>query len=233
MQRSARLSVALAGWLMQLASFYAHNLRGVGVLAIFFLSSGCRPEPAVQLSERDSRALLAPKADTGLALRAVVLRDSINADDSEPMEVVYAIINGPSPAPFDNHPGRFRVQVTGPDGLPAVSLGGSGPGLGVMGQTDLVLPAGGSLVQRQDLRCISDAAYSSIRHVPSANTCLAMYALALPGAYKVVVDYFGPAEWHDLDSMTASVNRGDSKVGPEVPTKPGLHLTDTVGFWVR
>jgi hypothetical protein len=60
-----------------------------------------------------------------------------------------------------------------------------------------------------------------------------MYALATPGHYTVVADYFGPAVWPDLDSMIAAVDRGESKVGPSVPIKDGLHLADTVSFIVQ
>lgn len=185
------------------------------------LAWGCRQAPATSAVLSHVPQLLEPKADTGLALRAMLLRDTVAVGDPAAVEILYAIINGSRPTAFDNHPGRYRIEVTGPDGQPARSLGGAGPASGAMERFEVLLPAGSSLVQRQDLRCVNDAAYSQTPISPSKDDCLAKYALAIPGLYRVVVQYFGPA----LDD-SAVASQGSSSAG-------GVHLADTATFVIK
>lgn len=157
--------------------------------------------------------------------------DTVFAGDSTPVEVVYSIVNGPSPSNFDNHPGRFSFSLTGPDGGPAESLGGAGPALGGTGEFLVLLPGKAALLQRQDLRCVSDGAYESVPL--SAEDCLARYALARPGRYRLIVSYDGPDTWLDIDTARAAAARGEHKTGMYRPIAQGLRLADTVGFTVR
>lgn len=189
---------------------------GAGVVA-----SACRPASDATASQTHVARLLYAKADTGIALRVVVQRDTIPVGDQAPVEVAYAIVNGPRPTSLENNPGRYQIVVTGPDGQPATSLGGSGPVSGGTERYDVPLPAGGALVQRQDLRCVNDAAYSPTPIVRSKNECLAMYALVAPGPYRVVVEYLGPRR--DLQGVA----------GIRLPSVPGLHLSDTTSFFVK
>jgi len=191
-------------------------LLGAGAVA-----PACRPASDATFSQTQVARLLYTKADTGIALRAVVLRDTIPVGDQGPVEVAYAIVNGPRPTSFENNPGRYQIVVTGPDSQPATSLGGSGPVSGGTERYHVPLPAGAALVQRQDLRCVNDAAYSPIPIVPSKDECLAMYALAAPGPYHVVVDYFGPEQVRQ------------DVAGKKLPSGPGLHLSDTTNFVVK
>ena len=193
---------------------------------------GCRHAPAALTSQSHLTRLLDAKPDTGVALRALLLRDTVAPGDRAPVELLYAVVNGPRPSLFDNHPWRYRILVTGPDGQPAKSLGGAGPASGAMGRFEMKLPAGGSLVQRQDLRCVNDYAYSTVRILPSRDTCLAMYALSIPGQYRVVVEYFGPDVLPNLDRVTAAAHGGDARVRNNPPLVQGVLLADTATFVV-
>jgi hypothetical protein len=93
-----------------------------------------------------------------------------------------------------------------------------------MGRFEMMLPAGSALVQRQDLRCVNDAAYSAVVISPSKDTCLAMYALDTPGRYRVVVEYFGP------EVNLASVTPGRVSRGGHRPMEQGVHLADSATF---
>lgn len=202
----------------------------IGVLlAAGVVGWGCRTVPAVPTSQCEALRLLDAKADTGISLRAALLRDTVPAWDSAPVELAYAIVNGPRPTLFDNHPGRYRILVTGPDDQPATSLGGAGPVLGTAElRTGLMLPAGGSLIQRQDLRCVNDLAYSAVPLSPGKDVCLAMYALTAPGRYRVVVEYFGP----EADSAIAALQRREVQSLSKLRPTPGVHLADTTTFVV-
>lgn len=184
-------------------------LMGAGLLA-----SGCRREPAMPRTA--NLRLLQPRADTGLSLRVATLRDTILTSDHTPVEILYAVVNGPRPTLFDNNPERYQIRVMGPDGRPAESLGGAGPALGVAGDLKLKLPANGVLVQRQDLRCVNDAGYSAVPISSGKDNCLATYALTTPGSYRVTVEYFGPQR----DTVTAS--------GKVPRPAQDLHLSDTL-----
>lgn len=191
------------------------------VLGAGAVASACRAASDATGSQTHVARLLYAKADTGIVLRAAMQRDTIPVGDQAPVEVAYAIVNGPRPTSLENNPGRYQIVVTGPDSQPATSLGGSGPVSGGTERYDVPLPAGGALVQRQDLRCVNDAAYSPVPIVPSKNECLAMYALVAPGRYRVVVEYFGP----ERDRQDVA--------GKRLPSAPGLHLSDTTNFVVK
>ena len=151
----------------------------------------CRQSPDMATSRSDVLRLLDPKSDTGIELRAVVLRDTVNAGDRTPVEVLYAIVNGPLRRPFDNEAERYRVVVVGPDNQPAKRLAWSSPGVGLGPRADMQLPAGGVLIQREDLRCVRGHAYSAVPLTEIKHHCLAVYALTTPGRYRVIVEYFG------------------------------------------
>jgi hypothetical protein len=194
---------------------------------VAFATLGCSQTPR-EHSRSAAVHLLKARADTGIELRVMLPRDTVPPGDRQPLEVVYTIVNGPSPALFDNHPHRFGIRVTGPDGQPARSLGGAGPATGAMGRFELLLPSNGSLVQRQDLRCVSDGTYSTAPPgPPRADNCLAMYAFSEPGLYRVVVEYVGPSVWPDIDSIAAAVDRGETLIDSLQPLVRGIHLADT------
>jgi hypothetical protein len=201
-------------------------IRIVIVLAVGTVGWGChRQAPAAATLGDRLLALLEVKGDTGVALRAMMLRDTVAAGDSAPVEVLYGIVNGPLRTPFANDPGQYEFVVTGPDSQPAKALGGQPASLGAAGrQTELVLPAGGVLLQRQDLRCVNVAGYSSIMLSPGEIRCLAIYALTEPGPYRVIVNYYGPTP----DSVLAAVLRRDREKYRELSPWQVLHLADTV-----
>jgi hypothetical protein len=93
------------------------------------------------------------------------------------------------------------------------------------------LPAASALVQRQNLRCISDAGYVTTPK-RSPDDCLAMYALDTPGLYRVVVEYFGREVWADIDSLDAAPDRRSALDLINRPLAEGLHLADTLTFLV-
>jgi len=198
-------------------------LLGAGVLGW-----GCGQVPATPSSQSEVLQLLETKGDTGVALRAAVVRDTVAAGESAPVHVVYAIANGPRPTDFDNHPERFRFLVTGPDGELAESLGGAPAASGGMGATKMVLPARSFLVQRQDLRCVNDLAYSAVPVSRSERMCRVMYSLATPGEYRVIVEYFGP----EPDSILTAIARGEIRDLSSLPPTLGIHLADTTTFVV-
>jgi hypothetical protein len=175
--------------------------------------------------------LIAPRSEKGVALRAIARQDTSRAGAEEPVEIIYAIVNGPRPSTFDNHPGSYSFHLTAPDGRPAESLGGAGPALGYMGDFLVRLPTGSTLLQRQDLQCVSDGAYDE--ELPSSTDCLARYSLTMPGVYRLIVAYEGPDSWPNIDSARASAARGESRPGTYSPLTVGLRLADTVTFTVK
>ncbi len=211
------------------ASLWALTVRGrltaLVLLGAGAVTWGCSQPSETQGSGDGAIRLLEARRDSGVVLRALLLRDTIPPGNDASVEVVYAVVNGPRPMRFDNDPGRYRIVVNGPDGQPAKSLGGAGPAAGIRGQFRMMLPAGGSLVQRQDLRCINDAAYSPVHFSPGMDTCLAMYDLGAPGRYQVIVEYFGPDVGTLLDSVA-------SQTEPRRPAGDGVHLADTATFIV-
>jgi hypothetical protein len=203
------------------------TLAALLAACVAFAVSGCSRDP-----EETSRSVvisfLEARADTGIELRVLLPRDTIFVADRGPVALYYTIVNGPTPTQFDNHPHRFGIRVTGPNGQPAKSLGGAGPATGAMGRFQLLLPAHGSLVQRQDLRCVSDGAYSTMPpEAPHPSNCLAMYAFRDPGVYKLVVEYVGPSVWPNVDSITAAVDRGEALLDSLEPIARGQRLADT------
>lgn len=163
------------------------------VVASAALAGSCRPNLREAVPANAVLRLIEAKRDTGIRIRIAMLADTVYARDTQPVEVLVAITNGPLQRKFDNHPGRFHILVTDWQQHQARSLGGSGPVLGSLGDTRILLPANATLLQRHDLRCIRDnGAYRSAAPEPPSNEgCLARYAFDSPGRYRVIVEYQG------------------------------------------
>lgn len=169
---------------------------------------------------------------SGLALRAAVSRDTVPSSDHRPVDVVFALVNGPTPVHLNANPQRFELYVVGPDGHPARSLDGSGPPLSPEHSTYMQLPADSALVFRQDLRCISiDGTYHPITERPTANDCLGMFALSEPGRYSIVVRYYPELSFRELDSLSKVVAT-PAHIRPDHASPIGRYLADTVHLYV-
>jgi hypothetical protein len=200
------------------------------VIGLLISASGCQdrgsaPSPR---DHADITRLFSVKSDSGVALRVFLPRDTIVAGDSAAVDVLFALVGGAKSTRVDYLPARFRVTLLGPDGKIAGTLGGSGPALGASGEMQMELPASSLLIQRQNLRCVTDFAYVPTPPARQAADCLGIYALTDPETYRVVVDYFGPEVWPTIDGPGA---RQKPKV-PDRPLEPGLHLIDTVPLTV-
>ena len=190
---------------------------------------GCRQTSETPSSRSQALHLLESNPDTGVELRAMLPRDTILAGDGRPVHVVFAIVNGTHPTLFNNHPDRFAVQVFGPDAKAAASLEGSGPLLKRDVRREILLPANGALVQRQDLRCVNDYFNgSAVKYPTTSNMCMARYTLAVPGRYTVIVEYLGLGVYRDADSVQAEMRRREYRPGNDRPLVPPLQLADTV-----
>lgn len=188
----------------------------------------CSQKPATPVLRSQALQLLKAKADTGIELRAEMLRDTVTAGGAAPVEILYALVNGSRPRTIDNEPGRYVVTVTGPDDRYAKSLGGSGPPSGVAPVVPVPLPAGGALLQRQDLHCVNEGAYDAVPAKPSDESCLARYALDMPGRYRVIVEYLAP----ELGRNASAPEQGQAPTSDASQRAPDLHLADTTFFVV-
>jgi hypothetical protein len=131
---------------------------------------------------------LEKRQNPGLELRAFLTADTITS--GSPIEVVYFVINGPTPTPFLNNPDIIAVIVELDDGGMAPVRSGYAV-LGSWGSmVEMTLPAYGVLGQREDLRCIQNAGYAP--RGPQGGDCEIEYDLDTPGVYRVIVRYSPP-----------------------------------------
>lgn len=172
---------------------------------IFILLAACgnqTPRP-----HSDELSLLATKPDTGLELRIGLRRDSIHVGDREPVELVYAVANGPKPTRFNNEPGRFVVRLENASGVEIPPASAGPPVTGSWGpDVEFLMPGGGALVQTVNLRCIEHGA--GYGEAPSEGDCLANYNFRTPGEYRLILQYYGPEVWPNLDSLKTNTPAG-------------------------
>lgn len=172
----------------------------------------------------------AARSDTGVELRVMLRRDTISSRDRSPVEVLYSIVNGPGRTEFDNGPERFAFRVERPDGRLVQPAYWSHRVTATLGpQVHMVLTAGAVLAQAQDLRCVSDGAYSQVPQT-RAPDCLVMWDFAAPGTYRVIVKYFGRDDWGNIDSLLAATGKMDVDAAPRAQ---GQRLADTATLVVR
>ena len=195
-------------------------LRLLACVAVFYGCGGSDDRP-------NASPLLdcPPAADSGVELRLNLLRDTISAKDTAPVEAVYVVANGGSETLFDNDPGRFSFKLQRADGRRVPPSRFAPPATGSWGsRVRLWLPARAMFAQVEDLRCIREGA--GYGHLPLApGDCLQEYDLRASGEYLVIVEYIGPTPGPDLDSLLADTT---SVIDLEAPPPPGgMRLADT------
>jgi hypothetical protein len=132
--------------------------------------------------------LLPPRDSEGLEIRAFLSSDTIAP--RQPIELMYFVVNGPTPTPFLNHPSVIGVWVENVDGTLAPIRRSRSVDGAFGSQTQLNLPGNSVLGWKTDLRCIT-----SRTHVPGdrAAGCDIEFSLDRPGDYNVIVRYAPPA----------------------------------------
>lgn len=164
------------------------------------------------------------KADTGLELRVMLERDTVSAKDSNPVRILYFVVNGPALTDLDNDPDRYSFRLTRMDNSLVQPESWSSPILGSQGdRVKIALPGSSFLGQVQDLRCIVHGHYvAGLRK----RTCTASYDLRDPGTYKVIVEYRGRSPIN-FDSLTALADSGKLEQPIKYHRRGGRHLADT------
>lgn len=165
------------------------------------------------------------RADTGLELRVTLRRDTIGAWDRSPVEVRYAIVNGPSGTHFDNNPERFSFRVEDQQGRLVQPAYWSHRPTGMWGDGQFLFPAGAMLVQVENLRCVRYAP-SGPPEATMGTDCMISWDFRRPGTYRVIVKYFGRDDYGDLDSLRALSDSGKLDF-PMEPRALGRRLADT------
>lgn len=160
------------------------------LLSFAFLSACTSSAPdSGGLTLHDREALLSKRLARGLEMRAFLSRDTV--DRNEPVEVLFFIVNGPTPMPFLNHPSRIGVTVETESGASAPISSSHAVDATPGTQVQLTLPANGIFGQRENLYCIENSGYAPRRQPGS---CEVQYDLSSPGRYRVIVQYSAPRD---------------------------------------
>jgi hypothetical protein len=153
-------------------------------------------------------ALLSPRLDPGVELRVALRHDTVPAGGSEPVELLYFIVNGRGPTPFLNLPDRFIIRVETQDGRPAPGGYVESATVADGPQVQLVLPSYAILGQVENLRCMSLDDYT---RADRRDQCSNAYPLREPGTYRVILRYDanddGPFAGRDLADTATLVVR--------------------------
>jgi hypothetical protein len=193
---------------------------------------GCRYEADRAADRHQPLAVVTPKPDTGIALRIVLPRDTISADDPSAVEVVYYFINGPAKTMFDDNPEHYGFWVQRRDGRPAhVRPGGGSLLLSPSPEYMMVLPAGAWLGRVFDLRCFDPLAGYGARPYQDERDCNGGYLFDAPGEYIVMAGYtshpyYGPATAESL--LTGQLDSSRARL-----LAPQRILRDTAVLVVR
>lgn len=172
----------------------------------------------------NSLSLLALKPDTGLELRVGLRRDSVNVGDREPVELLYVVANGPKPTRFSNEPGRFLVRLENATGAEIPPASAGPPVTGSWGRdVEFLMPGSSVLGQVMNLRCIEHGA--GYGEAPSKDDCIASYDFRTPGEYRLILQYYGPEVWPNLDSLKTNTPAG--QVPQAEPIAQGRRMADT------
>jgi hypothetical protein len=121
-------------------------------ISLALVAAGCSGRSREPARESVGISVLEARVDTGLELRVVLPRDTIQTRDRERIEVLTLIVNGPRATRFNNDPGRFGYGIETIDGRPVRPDRFTYPPTGANGETGLLLPARAVLVQTRDLR---------------------------------------------------------------------------------
>ena len=201
------------------------TMRTKGVYAAVFslaLITGCGNQTPRRPT--DNLSLLALRSDTGMELRIGLRRDSIHVGDREPVELVYVVANGPKPTRFSNEPGRFLVRLENATGAEISPASAGPPVTGSWGRdVEFLMPGSSVLGQAMNLRCIEHGA--GYGEAPSEDDCVASYEFRTPGEYRLILQYYGPEVWPNLDSLKSNTPAG--QVPRVEPVAQGRRMADT------
>ncbi len=180
-------------------------------LAVLALTMACvDSDGAQQMTQRVPLVsrLVNDMSDSGLSLRAVLLRDTVQVGD--PIQIIYFVVNSERPTEFHNSPDMFSFRVESENGNPIQPYTAGSITRAWGTSVELTLPARAALAQLIDVGCIYPA-YSNAEQ----SGCEYGFALERPGEYKVIVSY----------------QRGDPSL--HRPDFEPVSLSDTVDIVIR